>query len=306
MSAWLEVSLTLDGELAEPVAEVLARFAPGGVVIESTAIAHSWAYDPGSASGPVRVCAYLEMDGAIEDTRARLEQSLAYLGMIRPLPAPEYRRVEEQNWMEAWKARYRPIPVGERLLILPAWAEHSDPRRLPIRIDPGMAFGTGAHPTTQLSLIHLEHYAQPGQPLLDIGCGSGILSIAAHRLGAAPILGVDISEEAIAGARQNAALNGLTDGVRFDVGSVADVLSGRFELSQAPVVAANILAQILIRLLDDGLARLTAPQGILLLSGILAEREEEMLAVLARHGLAVEDRRLMDDWVALATRADKP
>lgn len=290
--------------MAEAVADIFARFAPGGVVIQSTAIAHTWTYDPGSPSGPLRVCAYLENDSAIEDTRARLEQGLGYLNMIRPLPAPEYRTIEDQNWMEAWKERYRPIPVGERLLILPAWAKTDPAGRLPIRIDPGMAFGTGTHPTTQLSLLHLERYTLLGQPLFDIGCGSGILSIAAHRLGAVPILGVDVSEDAIRNARQNAALNGIPEAIQFAAGSVTGVLAGEFGLAQAPVVAANILAHILVRLLDEGLATLVAPGGILLLSGILREREDEMHAALARHRLAIEDRIQMDDWVALAARVN--
>ncbi|TAK13882.1 MAG: 50S ribosomal protein L11 methyltransferase [Anaerolineae bacterium] len=302
MPSWLEVSLIVNGEMAEAVADVLARHAPGGVVIESTAITHEWAYDPGAPSGPLRVCAYLEVNDAIEDTRARLEQGLGYLNMIAPLPAPQYRRIEDQNWMEAWKERYRPIAVGKRLLILPAWADVTDPARLPIRIDPGMAFGTGTHPTTQLSLIHLERYAQPGQPLLDIGCGSGILSIGAHRLGAAPILGVDISDASIENARLNTMLNGITGGIEYEIGSVAEVKAGRFSLTAAPVVVANILAHVLLFLLETGLGSLVSPGGVLLLSGILQEREAEMHEMLTRHDLTLEDRQQMEDWVALAAR----
>lgn len=302
MPSWLEVSLIVNGELAEAVADALARFAPNGVVIESTAIEHAWTYDPGAPTGPLRVAAYIEIDANIEDTRARLEQALGYLNMISPLPAPEYKTIEDQNWMEAWKERYRPIPIGKRLLILPAWAEPGDPARLPIRIDPGMAFGTGTHPTTQLSLMHLERYTLPGQPLLDIGCGSGILSIAAHRLGAAPILGVDLSAESVENSRRNTAQNDIAAGVEFQAGSVAEVLTGQFGLTEAPVVAANILAHILVRLMDEGLPQLVTPGGILLLSGILSEREDEMHAALARHNLTLEDRLEMEDWVALAAR----
>ncbi len=302
MTSWLEVSLTVNGEMAEAVADVLARFAPGGVVIESTAIQHAWTYDPGAPSGPLRVVAYLDADENLEDTRARLEQNLGYLNMISPLPTPEYKTIQEQNWMEAWKDRYRPIEIGEKLIILPAWATLLNSPRLPIRIDPGMAFGTGTHPTTQLSLLHLERYVQPNKGLIDIGCGSGILSIAAHRLGAAPILGVDISQASIENAHQNFDLNEISNSIELGVGSVAEVRAGQFSQSRAPVVVANILAHVLIFLLETGLSQLVSPGGVLLLSGILQEREAEMIEALPRHNLILEDRQQLEDWVALALR----
>ena len=154
---WLEVSLEVNGEMAEAVAEVLARFAPNGVVIESTAI-QATIGDEGHPVGPLRVCAYLEVDDRIEDTRQRIEESLWYLGRIRELPEPAFKTVGEVNWVEAWKQHYKPVPIGERLIIVPAWLDSPDDDRIPIRIDPGMAFGTGTHPTTQLCLEILDHY----------------------------------------------------------------------------------------------------------------------------------------------------
>ena len=154
---WLEVSVLVDGEMAEAAAEVLARFAPNGVVIESTAI-HATVENEGHPIGPLRVCAYIEVDAQIEQTRQQIKESLWYLGRIRELPEPTFKMVGEVNWAETWKQHYKPVSIGERLIIVPAWLDSPDDERIPIRIDPGMAFGTGTHPTTQLCLELMEAY----------------------------------------------------------------------------------------------------------------------------------------------------
>ena len=295
---WLEISLEVDGEMAEAVAEVLARFAPNGVVIESTSIAPETEGE-GRPVGPLRVCAYLESDGRIEETRQRVEESLWHLGRIRPLPPPVFRTVGETNWAENWKQHYKPVPVGERLIIVPAWMQPPDDRRIPIRIDPGMAFGTGTHPTTQLCLELLETCTPQGRDVLDIGCGSGILGIAALKLGAARAFGVDVEPDAIPAARENAAANGVGEHFTVALGSVPEVQRGVFEIRRAPLVVANILAHILRRLLDEGLGGLLTPDGVLMLSGILEEQEDAMRAKLAEHGLSVVARHQIEDWVAL-------
>jgi ribosomal protein L11 methyltransferase len=297
--SWLEVSLVVSGELAEAVAEVLARYAPGGVAVSSTAIQSS-ADEYGEPIGPMRVCAYLPVNAQLEDTRQKLEEALYFLGRIQDLPAPTFTLIEEQNWMQAWKQHYRPIEIGDKLLVLPAWVETPDTQRIPLRIDPGMAFGTGTHPTTQLSLLLLEKHLKPGDTLLDIGCGSGILAIAGRKLGAASAYGVDIDPAAVEIARQTAADNAVTENLLFEAGSVTDVRQGLFPVSQAPVVIANILAHILIRLLDEGLGDLLAPDGVLLLSGILEEKLAEMQAALGKHGLQVIEQMIIEDWIGLA------
>jgi ribosomal protein L11 methyltransferase len=303
--AWLEVSLTVNGELAEAVAEVLVRYIPAGVVIESTAVYAGPEDENGQAVGPLRVCGYLPMDEALEKTRRKIEEGLWYLGCITPLPAPVFRPFEEVNWVDAWKQHYHPIPVGEGLMIVPAWLEPETGGRLPIRIDPGMAFGTGTHPTTQLCLALTEAFFQTidGNPrVLDIGCGSGILAVAALKLGAAHALGVDIDPLAMEASSQNAALNGVGAGLELGVGSVAEVRRGAFNLQQGELVFANILAPVLVRLLDEGLGELVTPGGWLVLSGILAEQSPEVEAALAQHGLKLLERRQSGDWVALAAQ----
>ena len=201
--SWLEVSLNVNGELAEAVADVLARFAPNGVVVEN-GVYFKDADDPGTSLDEVNVRAYLPVDGKLEETRQRLEEALWHLGSIQPLPEALFTPIADQNWMEAWKEHYKPIPVGEKLIIVPAWLESPDATRIPIRIDPGMAFGTGTHPTTQLCLEPLEKYIQPGMDVIDVGCGSGILSIGALKLGAGRALAVDIDQAAVDATRENA------------------------------------------------------------------------------------------------------
>ena len=156
MPDWLEVSLTVNGELAEAVADVLARFAPNGVVTEQGGIQFMDDEDEGTATGPITVRAYLPVDEHLEEKRHKLEESLYYLGMIKPLPAAVFTPVADRNWMEAWKEHYKPILIGKRLVIVPAWLDSPEPGRIAIKIDPGMAFGTGTHPTTQLCLELME------------------------------------------------------------------------------------------------------------------------------------------------------
>ena len=302
---WLEVSLTVDGELAESVADVLARFAYSGVMMEQ-GVKYKDAEDAGTPAGPITVRAYLEVNEQLEETRQKLEESLFYLGMIKPLPAPSYKQIADQNWMEAWKQHYKPILIGERLLILPAWMESPEPDRVAIKIDPGMAFGTGTHPTTQLCLELMEAYLDlrglqdlGGLRAIDVGCGSGILSIAALKLGADKALGVDIDEESIVNSRENASKNGVGEELILGVGSVQEILEAMFEFKKAPLVVANILAPVIVRLFEAGLADLVEDSGALILSGILFEQEESVIETGQAYGLHVNERRQMGDWVAM-------
>lgn len=303
--SWLQVSLLVNGELAEAVAEVLNRYLPDGVVIESTAVRASEADENGHAVGPVKVFGYIPVDANMEETRHRIEEGLWYLGRISPLPEPEFNMIKEVNWMEAWKEHYHPIPIGNRLLILPSWITHPDDERIPLRIELGMAFGTGTHPTTQLCLLLAEEFiSQLTSPrnlqVIDIGCGSGILSIAGLLLGAQHALGVDIDAEAVHASSENAKLNHVKDKLELGIGSVAEVLSGRFSLQVAQLVFANILAPVLIQLLDQRLGDLVLPGGRIILSGILAEQSENVELALNQHGFQHIKRRQMGDWVALA------
>ena len=304
MTSWLEVSLTVNGELAEAVADVLARFAPNGVMTEQ-GVKYMDDEDAGTPAGPITVRAYLEMNDQVDEKRQKLEESLYYLGMIQPLPAPVYKQIADQNWMEAWKQHYKPILIGQRLVILPAWMDSPDPNRVAIRIDPGMAFGTGTHPTTQLCLelmeaiVRADGRAEPPPRVIDVGCGSGILSIAAIKLGAKSTLGVDIDPGSVKNARENADINHIGDELVLDVGSVQEILDGKFAFSKAPLVVANILAPVIIRLFDAGLADLVEENGAIILSGILQEQAEDVIEAGQARGLKLNEHRQMGDWVAL-------
>jgi ribosomal protein L11 methyltransferase len=304
---WLEVSLILDGELAEAVSEVMARFAPDGVVIEATAVTTNASDEQGHPVGPLRVCAYLPADDNVEETRKKLAEALWYLGRISPMPKPHYRMVQQSDWSETWKEHYHPIPIGRSLMIVPTWLDSPDPGRIAVRIDPGMAFGTGTHPTTQLCLELLESAMRDVEDtprvVIDVGCGSGILSIAAIKLGAGHALGVDVDAEAITASRENASLNGVELQLEVGLGSVAEIRAGAFSIHRAPMVLTNILATVIIKLLDEGLADLLTPDGLLILSGILEEQSPEVEAELTRHGLLVVDKRQVGDWVALLAQS---
>lgn len=301
---WLEVSLTVNGELAEAVADVLARFAYSGVMMEQ-GVKYTDEEDAGTPTGPITVRAYLEMNDQIEETRQKLEESLYYLGRIQPLPAASYTQIADQNWMEAWKHHYKPILLGERLVIVPAWMDSPDPNRIPIKIDPGMAFGTGTHPTTQLCLELMEkaivdtRSSKSEFRVIDVGCGSGILSIAAIKLGATSALGVDIDETSIVNARQNADANQIGGELILGVGSVQEILDGKFPFHTAPLVVANILAPVIVRLFDAGLAQLIETSGALILSGILQEQAQSVIDAAQAKGLGVREQRQMGDWIAL-------
>jgi ribosomal protein L11 methyltransferase len=302
---WLEVSLIVDGELAEAVADVLARFAPEGVVIE-TALKGWTTEGEGIPEKNVRVCAYLPVDKKLAKKQKHLEEALWHLGFIRPLPEIQYKKIQETNWAEAWKENFQPITVGKQIIIVPAWMETPDPRRLPIKIDPGMAFGTGTHPTTQLCLEFLEDWISNIKDehlsVIDLGCGSGILAIAALKFGAKHVLAVDIDEQAIKASKDNAKLNGVYKHLEVGLGSVAEIRNGIFTIRNAKLIFANILAPVIIELLDQGLVDLLLPEGRMVLSGILDEQAAGVIEKLNQHGLKVNQTRSSGDWVALGVQ----
>lgn len=304
MKQWLEVSLTVDHELAEAVADVLARFAPNGVMMEQ-GVAFRDDEDAGEPAGPVEVRAYLPADAGLQEKRKAIEKALYFLGMVRKLPEPTFREIEDRNWMEEWKSRYRPIEIGKRLVIAPAWMTVERAGRVAVRIEPGMAFGTGTHPSTQLCLELLERAFEwtvlpPGQPdVIDVGCGSGILSIAAVKFGATHALAVDIDVASLRNARENAELNGVVGRLTLGHGSVAEVLAGTFGPTSASIVMANILAPVIIRLLQEGLGKLVRSGGLLVVGGILREQELGVLTAAEQIGMSLVERRSTGDWVSL-------
>jgi ribosomal protein L11 methyltransferase len=327
--AWLELSVDVDPEAAESVSEVLAQYGyNGGVVIDQPIIPSAdgpdYTYD---TSRPVTLRTYLPLDAQAEATRARIEQALWHLGHLRPVGPLRVQQLEEHDWAEAWKRYYTIQHIGARTVIVPSWLDYTpQPGEIVLRLDPGMAFGTGLHPTTQLCLVLLEEYVQPGMQVLDLGCGSGILAIAAARLGAGAVLALDTDPIAVAAARENVTRNGLDQVVYVAEGSLgagtalghwlygtlneeegtsrqpkAALDRAAFSIDRFDLIVANIIAGVLVALAQD-LARALAPGGLLIGSGIIAERAAEVAAAFETAGLAPLERRQDGDWVALVHR----
>jgi ribosomal protein L11 methyltransferase len=295
---WLEVSLTLNNELAEAVADLLSRYSPRGVAISAKVQVNDKLID--ELPSMVDLRAYLPVDEDLETKQAGIEEGLWHLGQIIPIPDPSYRFLEDEDWQDAWREHYKPIPVGRRLLVLPAWVKPPEGDRLPIILDPGMAFGTGTHPSTRLCLLALDKYFKPNLHAVDLGCGSGILSIAAVRLGAAKVLALDIDPKAVQIARENLKRNRITDRVTVDIGSLPELQAAIQDQELIPqFVMANILATTLEKMIKAGLSETIHPRGTLLLSGILDEQAESLIALCEQFRLGVFDILGEEDWRAL-------
>lgn len=301
---WLEVSLTVAADAEETVADWLAQFAPEGVSSDAADVEIiSEALGIARPVGPVTLRAYLPADDNMEARRAEVEVAFSQLPPGLVAETPRFTLVSSTYWAESWKVHYQPIRVGRRLVVVPAWLDPPlKPDDVPLRLDPGMAFGTGTHPTTQLCLAAVEAYLCPGQRMLDLGTGSGILSIAAAKLAAGPILALDIDAEAVRVARENCAANGVEDQVRVETGSVDEVLASQFGQVEYPLVVANILSSVLIRLFAEGLARLVAPGGSLILSGILEPQVAGIREAGEAQGLQFVAQEQREEWVALVAR----
>ncbi len=303
MPDWIEVSLRVDGEAAEATAELLQRYGYQGVVIEQEGILPD-AWDDGDVPPPryLTVRAYFPDDERLSDTQARLDAALGHMSLMYPMPTPSYKRLHEEDWAEAWKAHYHPLRMGRRLFIRPLWIYvEPAPDDVVIALDPGMAFGTGTHPTTHLCLEALEDLVQPGMRVLDLGCGSGILSIGAAKLGAADVLALDIDPIAISASKQNVAHNNLAERITVQQGSLETVIASarRFDL-----IVVNILAKIIIEMCDQRLGDTVRPGGRAIVSGLLVGQAERVEDALRRAGLEPYARRQMGDWVVIEARRE--
>jgi len=284
--SWLEASVQADGEAAEAVSEVFNRYY--GAVLSTD-------FDDELSDTPiVTVKTYLPLDQEGLRTRRRIEEALWHLSQIYPLPAPEFRELTEEDWAHAWKKHYHVLRIGQRIVIKPPWQEYNPCLDdVVIELDPGMAFGTGLHPTTRMCLQALEEHLKPGDTVLDLGTGSGILAIAAAKLGAGSVLALDNDPLAVRTALANAKSNEVQNVVTVEHGSL-DKAAGEFDL-----VLVNILARVIIELADQGLADRVRPTGLMILAGIIGEQEAEVVAALREHGMGTIERRQEKDWVTL-------
>jgi len=277
----------LTGEAAEAVSELFNRYGHGGAVIEAVAPDFD------------RVTVRTVIPGDDDSRRQHLEIMLALISkaLPQPLPEPRLQTVGESDWANAWKEHFHVVRIGQRFVIKPGWRDYSpQPDDVVIEIDPGLAFGSGLHPTTQLCLKLFETMDWAGQHMFDVGTGSGILSLAALKLGATRIRAVDVDEVAVRVAEENFILNGFTLDdkiIETAVGS-ANSAGGR----TWPLVVANILAHILIAIMPQLAAAMT-PGGQLILSGMIETQVDDVTAAAQAHGLTVVSRHQEEDWVAL-------
>lgn len=291
----VEISVEVDWEAAEAVYQLFDRYVPGGAVVEQVFLNDDGApVSTGTPHSTVKV--YLpESEGQIAVQQA-LEEALQLLSQTYALPSPRISRLADEDWAHAWKRHFTPQRVGRRLVVLPSWLDYAaGPEDVVLRLDPGMAFGTGLHPTTRMCCLALEELLRPGDRVLDVGTGSGILAIAAARLGARHVRALDVAEEAVRAARENVARNGVQDVVGVAAGSPGQ---NPPEPGTWDLVLANILAEVIVELAPV-LAACLAPRGHLVASGILADQEGGVLASWLQAGLEVVARYQEGDWVTL-------
>lgn len=299
----IEVGVDTDGEAAEAICAVFNRYSRNGAVIEEL-----WPLP--SAPPLVRVKTFLSAEQG--SALPQIEEALWYLGRLYPIPAPSVRYLAEADWAEAWKSTYKTQRIGRRIVIRPSWQSYAaTPDQVVIELDPGLAFGTGLHPSTRLVLEALERHVEPGDRVLDVGTGSGILAVAAVKLGAGNVIALDIDRLALEVARENVSRNGVQDRISLQRSSLSPISvpddpqnpllvfdahgtwRGAFDL-----LLMNILADVIVRSAES-IAACLADSGRFIVSGIIQTQEEDVRRALLAAGLNVVECRSSKDWVAL-------
>lgn len=301
----IQIAVQVDGEAAEAVSAVFNRYGKGGAVLEEV-------WNELARAPTVRIKAFLTPDEGC--ALGRIEEALWHLGQLYPISPPEVRWLEEHEWADAWKSGYKTLRIGRRIVVKPSWLEHQPgPDELLIELDPGMAFGTGLHPSTQLAVLGTEKMMRTGDRVLDVGTGSGILAILAARLGASQVVGLDIEPLAVDVARQNIERNGVRSLVEVRLASLlperASGCGRELELFDASgrwqgafdLVLMNILADV-IRRSARAIVDCLNSEGRFVVSGIIESQEEPTRKALREAGLQVTARHKRKDWVALYGR----
>ncbi len=297
---WIELTVDVPPEYAEPMSEIFHRYGHGGVAIEQEA-----GYNPDEGESPpvpdfVTVKTYLPVDNTTERRRNQIDigvRLVAHLATISPL---KEKYVEEEDWQNAWKEHFHPLRIGRHLVICPTWrtVETSESDIL-IHLDPGMAFGTGHHPTTRTCMEILERDTKPGDRILDVGCGSGILSVVAVKVGATSALGLEIDPVAARAGEENVRINGIEDKVQIVQGTLPSPLA---EARSFDIVAANISAKVVTNLAQH-LIDSVAIGGKLIAGGIIEPHVENVTKALNAVGASIDETFIDGDWVTLLASA---
>jgi ribosomal protein L11 methyltransferase len=294
---WIELTVEAHPEAVDAIANVFQNHGTGGVAIEQPVESHIEGEEPPRFSGRPVIRAYLPLNGQEPAIERRIEEDLWHLRAFNLSPVSELRRreIDEQDWANEWKQHFHPLRIG-RVVIKPSWREWAaQPDQLIVELDPGMAFGTGLHPTTRLMIEALQDRVRPGMAVLDLGTGSGILAIPAALLGAT-VDALDVSEVAADVARDNVARNGLDARVTVAPGTI-DAVEGR----QYDLILANIIASVLVDLAPQLFARLR-PGAQILASGIIEERLPAVRHAFQTTGLETIEERRDEDWYLLIAR----
>lgn len=303
---WLELSTEVGNEAVEAVAEIFSRVGHGGVAIEQAfAISddpESYTIDPRQ---PVTVRTYVPLDKNAPAREQEAAEALWHLGQVGPVAPLRTREIAEEDWANAWKQHFHVHRVGEHTVIKPSWQEYTPSEgEVVIELDPGMAFGTGLHPTTRMCLAELERRMKPGMEMLDLGTGSGILAIAAAKSGVRSVLAMDIDPVAVKAAEANVQMNGIAAVVEVREGTLPvepeelGPLKGAFDL-----VVANIIASVIVELASS-LAAALRPGGLVIASGIIDERLPGVLAAFDAAGCRVIAVLTDDDWRTVVIGSD--
>ena len=310
---WLEIKIVMIPEAVDAVTGILYDIDIGGLSIEDPTdlseimqTGTEWDYisdellctDVSDAT----IKAYISKDAEAKNKISFIEEKLneirKYFNTEKIFL--EVRNVKEKNWFENWKKYYKPLKMTERLIVKPTWEPYEKQKAddIIIEMDPGLAFGTGDHETTRMCMQILEYHVKEGVKVLDIGCGSGILGITALKLGAKTCVGVDFDNNAIKTARENAKINGVKDKIVFKEGNLLDVVSGKYD-----VIVANIVADAIIEL-SKATADYLNPDGIFIASGIIRQRYDEVKAHLIGQNYSIINELFMEEWVAVAVKGD--
>ena len=297
---WLELSIETPPEYVEPLTEIFLRYGEGGVAVEQPG-----GFNPDEGESPptpdrVVVKTYLPDDPTTDHRRAQIDIGVRLVAHLAPLTELRERRVSQSEWENSWKEFFHVLRVGERIVVCPTWREYAvKPGEVVVHLDPGMAFGTGHHPTTRMCLEMIEQTITQGDSMLDLGCGSGILSIAAVKLGADRVVGFEIDPVAVKAGRANIALNGADGAI--------DLVQGTLPSPSAPprsfdFLAANISARVVTDLAGQ-LVECIAPGGRLLVSGVIEKHLAGVVDALVAEGATIERQKIDGDWVALLASA---
>ena len=292
---WLELSIRAPQEYVEPLSAVFQRHGYGGVAVELEGGYNPEEGESSSDEATAVLRSYLPLNRTTASSREQIRVAVDLIALLCPLPPLEERVIDEDDWLESWKDHFTVLHVG-RLVVRPSWMEHdAADGEVVIGMDPGMAFGTGHHPTTRMCLAELDRLVRPGMSVLDVGTGSGILSIAAAKLGAGRIHALDVDPVAVRAARANVRDNALRHKVTLEQRELAADAEppGVFDL-----VVANLYTNVILKL-APALTAHTAAGGALVVSGIMADRAGEVERALGNAGCAVVRTEREGDWAAL-------